>query len=134
MCSSDLKMLSRLPFGSASSVCMVALPSMANAPTNAAFAMLGNATMHTLLADPNGNLDSILKYHIVPGIITEKKLNDENLGTIQRATINVHVGTHSTKINGVACVTETNILASNGVIHIIVSFVYSCFPLSKVAI
>ena len=79
------------------------------APTNAAFAMLGNATMHTLLADPNGNLDSILKYHIVPGIITEKKLNDENLGTIQRATINVHVGTHSTKINGGACVTETNI-------------------------
>ena len=95
------------------------------APTNAAFAKLGNATIQTLLTDPDDPLASILKYHIVPGIITQKNLKDGKLKTIQGGTITVNVGTGSTRINGVSHVIETNILASNGVIHIIVSCIDS---------
>ena len=105
------------------------------APTDTAFAKLGKATLNTLLADPNGQLASILKYHVVPGIVTKNELKDGHIKTVQGATISVDVCSSSTKINGLSTVTDTNILGSNGVIHVIVSVVFSCaylgFPSSK---
>jgi transforming growth factor-beta-induced protein len=92
------------------------------APDDAAFAKLGTATINGLLADPN-RLAEILKYHVVPGIVTAQDLKDGKVTTVQGGTIDVAVGNRlrSTTLNGDVTVTATNILASNGVIHVIVS-------------
>jgi uncharacterized surface protein with fasciclin (FAS1) repeats len=92
------------------------------APDDAAFAKLGAETINGLLADPK-KLANILKYHVVPGIVTAQNLMDGKVKTVQGSTINVDVRNHLRRVflNGHVKVTATNILASNGVIHVIVS-------------
>lgn len=92
------------------------------APTNDAFAKLGSATINSLLKDPT-RLGNILKYHVVPGIVPAQALRNGGVRTVQGRSINVVLGNshRKTRLNGVSTVTATNILASNGVIHAIVS-------------
>jgi uncharacterized surface protein with fasciclin (FAS1) repeats len=91
------------------------------APDNAAFAKLGTSTLNFLLAHPN-QLANILKYHVISGIIPASKLKSGMLTTVQGGTINVRVTPSSVYLNGNVQVIATNILASNGVIHVIVSW------------
>lgn len=95
------------------------------APTNAAFAALPAGTVETLLLPENQQmLADILTYHVVPGAVTSDQVIGQNLNvaTVQGDTVNVR-GTSGKYGAGVsvnnATVTSADIIASNGVIHVI---------------
>lgn len=90
------------------------------APTNAAFAALPAGTVDTLLLPENKDqLVKVLTYHVVPGAVTSDQLAGQRLSVATVQGQNVHVnGTHGVKVND-ATVTSADIIASNGVIHVI---------------
>jgi uncharacterized surface protein with fasciclin (FAS1) repeats len=95
------------------------------APTNAAFAALPAGTVDTLLMPENvGQLTSILTYHVVPGAVTSDQILGRRFAaeTVQGTTVNIdgQVGKLGTgiKVNN-ANVIQSDIIASNGVIHVI---------------
>ena len=102
------------------------------APNNAAFAKLPAGTLPTLLTNPNGKLASILKYHVVPGNITAQMLKTGTIKTLEGSNINVKVTQSGVLLNGNINVIATNIFASNGVVHIIVSVQQFHFQLARV--
>ncbi len=88
------------------------------APTDAAFAALPHGTVDALLADPDA-LAAILTYHVVPGAVTSDQLVGQRLdvATVNGASVHVN-GTNGVTVNN-ATVTQADIIASNGVIHVI---------------
>ncbi len=90
------------------------------APTDAAFAAMPEGTVETLLMPENiDQLTAILTYHVVPGAVTSDQLAGQRLSV---ATVNgeeVHIdGTDGVTVEN-ATVTTADIIASNGVIHVI---------------
>lgn len=95
------------------------------APTNAAFAALPAGTLDTLLQPENKDqLASILTYHVVPGAITSDQLLGQrmNVATVNGKTVLVDgmggKARAAVTVND-ASVTNADILATNGVIHVI---------------
>lgn len=95
------------------------------APTNAAFNALPAGTVDNLLLPENlDTLRSILTYHVVPGSITSSQLvgTRQRVATVQGGTVDIN-GAQSKLNFGVrvndANVTTADIIASNGVIHVI---------------
>ena len=89
------------------------------APTNAAFAMLPAGTLESLLADPMGQLQQILLYHVIPGEVLAEDVSDGLVATtLQGADVNFAVEGSKVTIND-ANITATDIRAANGVIHLI---------------
>ncbi|MFN3219277.1 MAG: fasciclin domain-containing protein [Acidimicrobiales bacterium] len=92
------------------------------APTEEAFADALEAlgvTAEELLADPN--LASILTYHVVPGNVPAADvvgLDGQEVETVNGATVTIGVDGETVTVND-ATVVQTDILASNGVIHVI---------------
>jgi uncharacterized surface protein with fasciclin (FAS1) repeats len=87
------------------------------APTDEAFANLPTGTVEGLLKDIP-KLKSILTYHVLEGkMLSEDLANLTSAKTIQGQDIDIDTK-DGVKINK-AKVTNPNILASNGVIHII---------------
>ncbi len=90
------------------------------APTNDAFAKLPAGTVESLLEPENRDqLVSILTYHVVPGAVTSDQLAGKrlNVTTVQGGTVHVD-GRNGVKVND-ANVTAADIMATNGVIHVI---------------
>lgn len=95
------------------------------APTDAAFAALPAGTVETLLLPENKDtLASILTYHVVPGSIQAGDVlgSVQNVATVNGQTVRVD-GTGgkmaaAVRVND-ANVTAADILATNGVIHVI---------------
>ena len=90
------------------------------APTNAAFAALPAGTVETLLKPENKDqLVKVLTYHVVPGAVTSDALIGErlNVATVQGQTVHID-GTNGVRVNK-SNVTTPDIIASNGVIHVI---------------
>ena len=88
------------------------------APTDAAFNKLGKATIDALLADPD-TLKSILLYHAVSGkVYSGDVVKLASAKTINGADVVITLKNNQVYINN-ARVTITNILATNGVIHVI---------------
>ena len=90
------------------------------APTDAAFAALPAGTVETLLRPENRDqLVSILTYHVVSGAITSNQLIGQRLAvdTVQGQSVHVD-GRHGVRVNN-ATVIQADIIASNGVIHVI---------------
>lgn len=89
------------------------------APTDEAFAKLPEGTVETLLKPENKEkLVEILKYHVVSGKVTSKqvvKLHEAT--TLNGKDVKVSAG-KGVKINS-ANVVKADIMASNGVIHVI---------------
>jgi uncharacterized surface protein with fasciclin (FAS1) repeats len=88
------------------------------APTDEAFAKLPEGTLESLLADKE-KLAAILTYHVVPG-----KISSEDVAQLPMAkTVNgqdVKITTADGKVMvGNATVTQADVPASNGVIHVI---------------
>lgn len=84
------------------------------APTDAAFARLGE-TLDELLANPE-RLAQVLKHHVVAGSITAADLADhDELTTLADTTLSVDPGTPP-HVGG-AGVVESDLTASNGVVH-----------------
>eukprot|EP00545_Synedropsis_sp_CCMP1620_P013406 CAMPEP_0119007422 /NCGR_PEP_ID=MMETSP1176-20130426/2997_1 /TAXON_ID=265551 /ORGANISM="Synedropsis recta cf, Strain CCMP1620" /LENGTH=575 /DNA_ID=CAMNT_0006959565 /DNA_START=98 /DNA_END=1822 /DNA_ORIENTATION=+ len=88
------------------------------APSDAAFAELGDETITALLADPV-ELAKILKYHVVSGEVKRKDLEDGAVKTLNGADIIVDKGFFQVYINEDTRVKEFDIDGSNGVVHII---------------
>ena len=103
------------------------------APTNEAFAKLPKGTVETLLKPENKDkLVAILTYHVVPGHLTAQDLADKvdqmgghaMLKTVQGDDLTVkrmgrsHLTITDSK-GDVATITISNVLQSNGVIHVI---------------
>lgn len=90
------------------------------APTNDAFAALPAGTVENLLKPENKDqLVAILTYHVVPGKFTAASLSGQRgrVATAQGGYLHVN-GTDGVHINN-ARVTSADIMATNGVIHVI---------------
>jgi uncharacterized surface protein with fasciclin (FAS1) repeats len=79
------------------------------APTDAAFAKLPEGTLESLLADKE-KLAAVLKYHVVPGKLDANAVTSKTaLPTAQGSTLPV----------GDIKIADTDIMTSNGIIHVI---------------
>ncbi|MGI9166045.1 MAG: fasciclin domain-containing protein [Pyrinomonadaceae bacterium] len=91
------------------------------APTDAAFAKLPAGTIASLLKPENKEqLKAILLYHVVSGKVTATdvmKLNGKSVKTLQGGMFKVSTK-HGVRVDK-ASVTQTDIDASNGIIHVI---------------
>ncbi len=92
------------------------------APTDAAFQALPEGTLEELLQPENKDkLVSILTYHVVPGRVTSTELQTGQVQTVQGSsvTVNLDSGVQVDTAN----VIQADVLASNGVIHVIDSVI-----------
>ncbi|QPZ90300.1 fasciclin domain-containing protein [Thioclava electrotropha] len=89
------------------------------APTDEAFAALPEGTVDDLLKPENKDkLTSILTYHVVPGKVMSGDLSDGMMAaTVQGSEVTVK--TDPAVMVDEASVTQADIEASNGVIHVI---------------
>ncbi len=90
------------------------------APTDAAFAKIPKADLDALLKD-KAKLTAVLTYHVVPGKVMAKDVKAGMVKTVQGSDLTVATAGGVT-VNG-AKVTATDIVADNGVIHVIDSVV-----------
>lgn len=90
------------------------------APTNDAFDALPEGTLESLLEEGNREmLIDILTYHVVPGEVKSYHLEDGmRAETVQGSEVTITVGNYSAAVDG-ATITDADIEASNGVIHVI---------------
>jgi transforming growth factor-beta-induced protein len=89
------------------------------APTDEAFEALPPGTIEALLEDPQGLLSEILAYHVLPEVVESGDLFDEMiLTTALGQDITVTINEDGVFINE-AKVIIVDILASNGIIHVI---------------
>jgi uncharacterized surface protein with fasciclin (FAS1) repeats len=90
------------------------------APTNEAFAKLPAGTLENLLKPENkAKLVSILTYHVVAGKVLSKDLkNGQKAKTVEGSEITVTLKDGKAMINN-ATVTTADIMADNGVVHVI---------------
>jgi uncharacterized surface protein with fasciclin (FAS1) repeats len=90
------------------------------APTDAAFAKVPKADLDALLADKE-KLAAVLTYHVVPGNVMAKDVKAGKVKTVQGSELTVSTQ-GGVKVDGANVVT-TDIVAENGVIHVIDSVV-----------
>jgi uncharacterized surface protein with fasciclin (FAS1) repeats len=89
------------------------------APTDAAFASLPAGTVEGLLADVPA-LTDVLLYHVVSGqVLAADVVGLSAAPTVQGSDISIEVVDGKVILNGNVEVVTTDILASNGVIHVI---------------
>jgi uncharacterized surface protein with fasciclin (FAS1) repeats len=89
------------------------------APTDAAFAALPAGTLDALLADPTGALAQVLLYHVVSGEALSSSLtNGQTITTLQGQDVTVSITGGNVFINN-AQVIMADIMADNGVVHVI---------------
>ncbi len=89
------------------------------APTDAAFAAVPTATLNALLADPNGLLTDVLLHHVVGSVAYSGSLtNGQQVPTLFGDNLTVSISGSTVSIDN-AVVTVTDLLANNGVVHVI---------------
>ena len=90
------------------------------APTDAAFAKLPAGTVDDLLKPENkATLQAVLKYHVVAGDVRAAQVaNLTSATTLEGDSVAIMVSGSTVKVND-ATVTMTDVVASNGVIHVI---------------
>ena len=89
------------------------------APTDEAFAKLPAGTVESLLKPENKEkLAAILKYHVVPGKVLAADVKTMQAKTAQGQSVNLKVSDDGVMVDG-AKVVKTDLLAANGVIHVI---------------
>jgi uncharacterized surface protein with fasciclin (FAS1) repeats len=94
------------------------------APTDDAFAKLPDGTVETLLQPENKDqLIAILTYHVVPGEVTAAQVSElDQAETVNGKTLDVSTADGAVKVND-ATVMAADVMATNGVIHVIDSVV-----------
>jgi uncharacterized surface protein with fasciclin (FAS1) repeats len=90
------------------------------APTDAAFAKVPKKDLDALLADKS-KLAAVLTYHVVPGSVMAKDVKAGRVKTVQGSDLTLSTS-DGVKVDG-ANVVKTDIVADNGVIHVIDSVV-----------
>lgn len=90
------------------------------APTDAAFAALPEGILDQLLLPENRDvLVQLLKYHVVSGSVTSSQLESGEVETLVGQPLLVQIGNNGTVSVNNATVTQADIQASNGVIHVV---------------
>ena len=90
------------------------------APTDEAFAGLPEGTVEALLEDPRGDLTNILLYHVVEGAVpVETVVTLNSAATLQGSDVTISVGDDGVMLNDNVKVIITDVVASNGIIHVI---------------
>lgn len=90
------------------------------APTDEAFAKIPKAKLEALLKD-KAALTKVLTYHVVKGKVLAAQavtLNGKNVATVEGSTVKINVKGDTVMVNN-ANVVKTDIMTSNGVIHVI---------------
>ena len=87
------------------------------APTDEAFAKLPAGTVDALLKDKQ-KLTKILTYHVVPGQVMAKDVKPGKVTTVEGSKLNITRGSGGVKVDK-ANVVATDVVATNGVIHVI---------------
>ena len=90
------------------------------APTDEAFAKLPAGTVDDLLLPENkAKLVAILTYHVVPGkVLAADVVNLSSADTVEGQSVRISAADDGVRVND-AKVTATDVMASNGVIHVI---------------
>lgn len=91
------------------------------APTDAAFAKLPAGTVESLLKPENKDkLVAVLTYHVVPGKVMSSEIAGKSaaVATVQGQSVKVDATMGGVMVDS-AKVTSADIVASNGVIHVI---------------
>jgi uncharacterized surface protein with fasciclin (FAS1) repeats len=91
------------------------------APTDAAFAKLPPGTVDNLLKPENKQqLVAVLTYHVVPGKVTSRDIAGKRTAakTVQGQDLAIDATGGGVKVNN-ANVAQPDVMASNGVIHVI---------------
>jgi uncharacterized surface protein with fasciclin (FAS1) repeats len=87
------------------------------APTDEAFARIPADQLNALLAD-KAALTKVLTYHVVAGSIPASKVKSGQVKTVQGQSLDVSASTAGVRVND-ARVVKADIIATNGVIHVI---------------
>lgn len=90
------------------------------APTDEAFAKIPKAKLEALLKD-KAALTKVLTYHVVKGKVPASQvvtLDGKSVATVEGSTVKVTVKGDKVMVNN-ANVVKTDIMTSNGVIHVI---------------
>ncbi len=89
------------------------------APTDDAFAALPKGTVETLLKPENkSKLVKILTYHVLPQKAVSSGLTSADVATVEGSNVKIKVGDSGVMVND-AKVAKADIMAKNGVIHVI---------------
>ena len=91
------------------------------APTDAAFAKIPKDQLDALLKD-KAKLTAGLTYHVVPGAVMAKDVKPGAVKTVQGSAFTVKADGGKVMVDN-AAVTQTDIVADNGVIHVIDSVI-----------
>lgn len=91
------------------------------APTDQAFASIPAATRQRVLQPENRDtLARILSYHVIPGELTSSQLQSGKVKTVEGKTVDIQVNQAAKQVTvNEAQVTQPDIRASNGVIHVV---------------
>jgi uncharacterized surface protein with fasciclin (FAS1) repeats len=91
------------------------------APTDEAFAKVPKDQLDALLKDKT-KLQSVLTYHVVPGKVMAADVKAGKVKTAQGSEVTVSTASGGVMVDG-AKVVKTDIVADNGVIHVIDSVI-----------
>jgi uncharacterized surface protein with fasciclin (FAS1) repeats len=88
------------------------------APTDEAFAKLPAGALDQLIANPE-ELKKVLLLHVVPGkVMAADVVKLQSATTVEGSDISIQVASSKVMVND-SIVTKTDVIASNGVIHVI---------------
>lgn len=88
------------------------------APTDAAFAKVPKATLNALAKD-KAKLRAVLLYHVASGkVLAKRVVSMSSVKTLNGKSLRIRTTGGSVRVGG-ATVAKTDVLASNGVIHVI---------------
>lgn len=89
------------------------------APTDAAFGAIDPATLDALLADPTGDLATILSHHVTSGVADGSNItNGSGVGNLINQNLIFAISGSTITVNGVN-ISVVDIRAENGVVHVI---------------
>lgn len=89
------------------------------APTDEAFAAVDPKVLDLLLLPSNKDaLTEVLTYHVVPGEVTSADIKPGDVATVEGQDVTITTDNGGVQVNG-ATVTAADVMASNGVIHVI---------------
>jgi len=91
------------------------------APNDAAFAKVPKGDLDALLAD-KAKLTAVLTYHVVPGTVMAKDVKSGKVKTVQGSELTLAASGGGVMVDN-AQVVKADIVADNGVIHVIDSVV-----------
>jgi len=89
------------------------------APSDDAFDKLYETHLDEILAGGNAIWERLLIYHVVPGLLARDQMQDGIVNNLNNDIMKIDVNKDEVEINSAAKVSEFDILARNGVLHVI---------------